>query len=73
MSKDVSSSTFVWAHVAVIIFHVLVAVLLIISQRRAKVGGYASKSVVVFLGYLLLAVSLLGLVPILQEKDYTIA
>ena len=67
--KKVKKSTYVWAHVGVIIFHVLIGALLVASRYYKKLLGLQSKNIVPVLGLILIVVSLLGLFPILKNHD----
>jgi len=65
----VSRSAYVWSHVGIIVFHILIAVLLLFSQYRGSVGGVSPRKLVIGSAVVLLIVSLLGLIPILQKKE----
>ena len=67
--KEVKKSTYVWAHVGVIIFHVLIGTLLVASRYSDNLLGVQSKNLVFALGLVLIVVSLLGLSPILKNHD----
>lgn len=64
--KTIKKKTYKWAHIGVIIYHIITAILLLISQFLFN--DRVKKYTVVVLSVLLLIVSLLALVPIL--KDY---
>ena len=68
MAKEISKDTYVWAHVGVIIFHVIIGALLITMYFKEKLVDVSRKTMVLILGSILIVVSLLGLIPIL--KDY---
>ena len=73
MKKDVSKATFVWSHVAVILFHVLLGILILYSMNaKKKVLGFKPDVMIRMVAWLLIVVSLLGLVPILVNTEYTI-
>jgi hypothetical protein len=67
--KEVKKSTYVWTHVGVIIFHVLIGALLVASRYSSHLLGLQSKNLVPVLGLILIVVSLLGLFPILKNHD----
>ena len=71
--KNISRKTFRYAHIGVVVYHLLTAVFLIISQDTK--GGYLwkkQKTVVLILAFLLLTVSVLSLIPIMKPQEYTI-
>lgn len=73
MSKDVSSSAFVWSHVGVILFHILIGILVLYSlSAKKKVLGLKPETMIRTLMWVLITVSLLGLVPILSTTSYKI-
>lgn len=61
--KNVSKKNYIWAHIGVIIYHVLTAILLIVSQY-IKLFNLSSKTIVLILSSLLLIISLLSIIPI---------
>jgi len=62
---DLSKNTYIWAHIGVILYHIITAVLLILSQYYFK----NRKTWVVILSSILLAVSILSFVPILKNYN----
>lgn len=67
--KNIDKDAYVWGHVATIIFHVILG--LVIITYALKINSAELKNirlVLLIAGGLLVVVSLLGLVPIL--KDY---
>lgn len=73
MKKDVSKTTFVWSHVGVILFHVLLGILILYSMKaKKKVLGLKPDTMIRTTAWLLIIVSLLGLIPILANTEYTI-
>ena len=69
MAKDIKKSTYIWAHVGVIIYHTALAAMLLVSQFVYRAFGASSKNVVVFVAVILLLTSLLSLIPILKDYD----
>jgi len=67
MAKTLSRATHVWSHVAVIVFHVLLGALLVWTATRGAPWGWKPERVYKSCGWLLLIVSLLGLIPILMD------
>ena len=67
--KEVSKSAYVWGHVGSIVFHVLIASLLIALYFRDHLGSASRKTMVLILGSLLLLMSLLALIPVLMDYD----
>ena len=67
-TKKISRSSYVWSHVAVIIFHILLAILLILTYFYDKLGKVESKTVVFVIGIVLLLMSLGSFVPILMDN-----
>lgn len=63
-SKPVSRKMFVWAHVLTIIFHLVIAALVI----YAAYSGSDNKTLLYTVGSILGAMSLLSLVPVLRYK-----
>lgn len=68
-TKDISKKSYVWAHAGVIIYHVLTALLLILSQFRKKILNISSRTIVLILAGLLLIVSLLSIWPIAMNYN----
>ena len=60
-TKEVSKSSYVWAHMATIFVHVLLAAVIIYYRENAKV--------VLIAGIVLLVMSLLAIIPILMPYD----
>ena len=67
--KEISKKSYVWGHIGTIIFHVLIASLLITLYFRDSIGSASRKTMVLILGSVLLLVSLLALAPILKDYD----
>ena len=62
---NLSKTTYIWSHIGVIIYHILTAILLILSPyyfRNKKIW-------VIVLSSILLIVSILSFVPILKEYN----
>lgn len=68
-TKKITKKTYIWSHVAVILFHVLIGILLVLTYYRDKIGSFNSKTLVLVLGLILIFMSLGGLVPILKDYD----
>jgi hypothetical protein len=67
--KTVSSSAYFWGHLATIVFHVIIASLLISIYFKGNNWGMEKvRTISVSAGSVLLAVSLLSLVPILRYR-----
>lgn len=64
--KEISKDSYVWGHVGVIIYHSLLAILLIVSQYLKKNIG---RNIVIFSALVLLITALLSLWPILKDYD----
>jgi len=67
-TKKISKSVYVWSHIAVIIFHTLLGILLILTYFYSKLGKVDSKVIVFVIGIVLLLMSLGSLVPILMDN-----
>lgn len=67
--KNLKKSTYVWSHIGVIIFHVIIGALLIATYYKNVVLGLRSNVLVLVLGILLVIMSLGSLVPILKDYD----
>ena len=67
--KDIKKETYVWAHVGVIFYHSLTAILLILSQYGYNLFSATSRTTVLVLASLLLIVSLLAIWPIAKDYD----
>jgi hypothetical protein len=72
MEKETSKLSFVAAHVGIIVFHILLGLLFYYSQTQPNIWGYDSRKVVKTAAVVLIIVSLMGLIPVLNGKDYTI-
>ena len=68
-TKEVDKSAYIWSHVAVIIFHSLVGLLLISSYYNTTIKGIQTTKILLYVGWFLLILSLLSLVPILKDYD----
>ena len=68
-TKEIKKDTYVNAHVGVIIYHSVLAVMLFVSQYVYGAFGTASKNIVIFVAFVLLLTSLLSLIPILKKHD----
>lgn len=70
MAKSVSRSSYIWAHVATIIFHVILAILILVSTSQSKAAvSYTNYRVLMTCGVLLLVVSLLAIIPIASHSQ----
>lgn len=69
--KKLSKSTYVWSHIGIILFHTILAALLIATYFYDKVG-INSKTLVLIIGILLLVMSLGSLAPILMNNKIII-
>ncbi len=67
-TKDIDKKSYIWSHVAVIIFHTLVGAAMITNYYKSRILGVDSSTFLFYLGWFLVILSLLSLVPIL--KDY---
>ncbi len=67
-TKKISKSTYVWSHIGVIIFHTILAALLITTYFYDKLGTLDSKIIVLIIGIVLLLMSLGSLAPILMDN-----
>lgn len=63
--KTIKKDTYIWGHVGVIIYHVITAVILIMSQYLKFFTN--PKIVVVTLAVILLIISLLSIIPIAKK------
>ncbi len=68
-TKDIKKSTYVWAHVGVIIYHCFLAILLIFSQFYYRLFRISSRALVLILSTILLITSLLASIPILKQDE----
>lgn len=71
-TKQVSRSAFVGSHVGVIVFHVLLGLIVLFACSKEKLFGFSSNNVIKTSAYLLIIVSLLGLVPVVMNYNYNI-
>ena len=67
--KEIDKKTYVWSHVGVILFHSIIATILILSRYYEKLFNTNSRDVVLVIGFLLLIISLLSLWPVLKDYD----
>ena len=67
--KEITKRTYVWAHVGTIMFHVLIGALLIALYFKDSLGAASRKTMVLILGVILVVISLLALIPILQNYN----
>ena len=67
MVKHVSRSSFVGAHVGVIVFHTLLGAFILFATRKAyRIGLYVA-------GSLLIALSLFSLAPVVMKTEWRIS
>tara|TARA_Y100000114_G_C11596136_1_gene248109 strand:- start:61 stop:300 length:240 start_codon:yes stop_codon:yes gene_type:complete len=66
-TKRISKSTYIWSHIAVILFHTILGVLLVLTYFYDKLGKVESKVIIFAIGILLIIVSLGSLAPILMD------
>ena len=71
MVQTITKNTFVWSHLAVIFFHALIAGVLIYFGK-SEIDNIKLKKYLFWIGIVLLVISLLALVPIFSDKEYTI-
>jgi hypothetical protein len=64
--KKVSRDGYIWGHIATIIFHIIIASLLITLYFKKKWSRETIEIWCVTLGSILLVVSILSIVPIVQ-------
>lgn len=68
MAKEVSRSTFVWAHVATILAHILLGVLVLVAAGQSKntltSGNY---HLLMACGLILIVLSVLSLYPVVNR------
>lgn len=67
-TKTISRSTYVWSHIAVILFHTILGILLIITYFYDTIGKLNSKVLVFAIGIILVLMSLGSLAPILMDN-----
>ena len=68
-TKDIDKKTYIWSHLAVIIFHTFVGAVMITNYYRSRIFGVESSTFLFYLGWFLVILSLLSLVPILKDYD----
>ena len=68
-TKEVDKSTYIWSHIAVIVFHSLIGIILISSYYNTTIKGIQTTKILLYVGWFLLILSLLSLVPILKNHD----
>lgn len=67
--KTVSRTDYVWGHIAIIIFHIVVASLLISIYFMEEWSRNTVNIICVTLGSIMLTMSLLAFVPILNIRE----
>ena len=67
--KTVDKDTYRWAHIGVIIYHSITAMILLICQYYPRMLHFRPKTIVIVLASILLVVSLLAIVPIAKTYD----
>ena len=67
--KEIDKKGYVWGHIGVIIFHSIIAIILIYSRYVKRLFTLPTKDVVFIIGLLLLITALLSLWPILKDYD----
>ena len=75
-TKNVSRKSFVWGHVGAILFHTLIAILILyVGIESLKTGNVTQsmKLLLVVSGSILLLFSLMSLWPILMKRQYNIS
>lgn len=72
--KIVTKKTFIGAHAGVIVYHILLGVFMICvaTTKAESFLGVSIKNWLITMGFILIVVSALGLIPILHNNDYTI-
>jgi hypothetical protein len=65
--KVISKSTYIWSHVAVIVFHISIGILLILAQKKVLFEEKSAEIAVYTIGGLLIVISLLAIVPIAKQ------
>jgi len=68
-TKTVSRSSYVWGHIAVILFHIAVSSVMISFYFRNRWNQRDLEITAVTLGSIMLIMSLLAFVPILQVTE----
>lgn len=68
-TKNIDDNTYFWGHIGTILFHVILAGLLIYSSYQKKTFGLENRKFVMYCGVLLLIISLLAMIPIFKYKD----
>lgn len=72
-TKRLSSAAFQWSHVGVILFHVAIASMIVAFSRYDKIGNTSSLDVLMYLGIILLVISVFSLTPIVMNNKYVIS
>ena len=67
--KKISEKSYKWSHYGVIIYHVITAFILILSQYVKSLFSLKPRTIVIILGSILFIVSLLAIIPISQSYD----
>ena len=67
-TKRISRATYVWSHIAVILFHIILGSILIITYFYDSIGKLKSKVIVFTVGIVLVFMSFGSLVPILMDN-----
>ena len=70
--KQLSRDSYVWPHVAVIVFHVILAILIYVAADKGHVGQFDGRDVGKWCAIILGFVSTLALVPIFMKYGYEI-
>lgn len=65
----VSNDSFFWGHLAVILFHLGLGAFMIYMYKNKFIYGYRTRRILMWLGILLVVVSLLSIVPIAKYKN----
>lgn len=67
-TQDISQSAFVWGHFATILFHSIIAFLLI-WWGKTEINHAKLKKYIFWIGVVLLVISLLSLIPIFSHYN----
>jgi hypothetical protein len=70
--KELSSTWFIVAHVAVIVFHIVLGAIVLAALGQKTLFHANSTTVIRVCMMLLILMSTLGLVPILMNREYLI-
>jgi len=70
--KTVTRAQFVGGHVGVIVFHLLLALILVATQRRANWWGAKSSHIVYGVAAVLFLVAILSIVPIALRNTWDV-